>query len=458
MPRNRTFRRAVSARARSVPLKGALLATALSVGMGGIGGAMAVELSFWTNLTTAAQANVIKAQVDQCAAGIADLKVNFETVPFDTMYTRLITSMRNGQAPNIMNTLEGAVAFVQARGGLVPVTDVVKKIGENDFLPSYLNAVRKDGEVWGVPDWALHQEVWYRKDLFKAANIEIPVSWPQLIEAAEKLTVDKNKDGTPDTYGFAVPMGRSLVAPQTFFQFFYAAGGTIFDPKTGEYVFDKHKDEAIKSLDTMLTLYKKASPPASVEWSWSDYRNAYVQGTVAMANEWGAVVLIAAEQNPSMLDNMGVFPLPGPEAGKPPAAALNGGYYYLVGKSTPEKEAASKELLSCLYTPEKVANRANSRPIFALPATRSAFESQAYNDNPYVKRFKPELDVIFNKVMQNWYRYGQEAGLNPLTGQIEATSFIGDAIQNAALGRTTSQQAVEQMATQLKAQVAQIKK
>lgn len=458
MPNDRITQRPMAARAGATALRRALLATGLAVGLGSATSAMAVELSFWTNLTTAAQANVIKAQVDQCASTVPDLKVNFETVPFDTMYTRLITSMRNGQAPNIMNTLEGAVAFVQARGGLVPVTDVVKKIGESDFLPSYLNAVRKDGDVWGVPDWALHQEVWYRKDLFKAANLEIPDSWPKLIEAAEKLTVDKNKDGTPDTYGFAVPMGRSLVAPQTFFQFFYAAGGTIFDPKTGEYVFDKHKDAAVKSLDTMLTLYKKASPPASVEWSWSDYRNGFVQGTIAMANEWGAVVLIAAEQNPSMLDNMGVFPLPGPEAGKPPAAALNGGYYYLVGKSTPEKEAASKTLLSCLYTPEKVANRANSRPIFALPATRSAFESQTYNDNPYVKRFKPELDVIFNKVMQNWYRYGQEAGLNPLTGQIEATTFIGDAIQSAALGRITSQQAVDQMASQLKAQVAQLKK
>jgi multiple sugar transport system substrate-binding protein len=457
MPKTHSSRGKMAARAKTAAYKGALLATTLAVTLSSATSAMAVDLSFWTNLTTAAQANVIKAQVDQCATTIPDLKVNFETVPFDTMYTRLITSMRNGQAPNIMNTLEGAVAFVQARGGLVPVTDVVQKIGENDFLPSYLNAVRKDGQVWGVPDWALHQEVWYRKDLFKAANIEIPDSWPKLIEAATKLTVDKNKDGTPDTYGFAMPMGRSLVAPQTFFQFFYAAGGTIFDPKTGEYVFDKHKETAVKSLDTMLELYKKASPPASVEWSWSDYRNAYVQGNVAMVNEWGAVVLIAAEQNPSMLDNMGVFPLPGPEAGKPPAAALNGGYYYLVGKSTPEKEKASKDLLACLYTPEKVAARANSRPIFALPATRSAFESQTYNDNPYVKRFKPELDVIFNKVMQSWYRYGQEAGLNPLTGQIEATTFIGDAIQGAALGRMTTQQAVEQMATQLKAQVAQLK-
>lgn len=422
------------------------------------GAAKAEEISFWTNLTTKSQATVIQGQVNKCAAEQDGLTVNFETVPFGSMYTRLITSMRNGSAPNIMNTIEGAVAFVQAKGGLVPVTDVVESLGRDDFLGSYLSAVSKDGDVWGLPDWALHQAVWYRKDMFEEAGLEVPNSWPQLLEAAAELTVDKDGDGTPETYGFAVPMSRALVAPQTYFQFFYAAGGTIFDPKTGEYVFGENKDIAVKSLRYMLDLYKKASPPASIEWAWGDFRNGFVQGKVAMTNEWGAVVLIAAEQNPDMLDKMSVFPLPAPDAGDKPAASLNGGYYYLVGKSTPEKEAASKKLLTCMYTPDRVAERANSRPIFAVPGTKSAFNSDVYQDNEYVKRFKPELDTLFNEVMNSWYRYGQEAGLNPLTGQIEATTFFGDAIQSAALGKITPEQAIDKIDGQLQYQLEVISK
>jgi ABC-type glycerol-3-phosphate transport system substrate-binding protein len=413
------------------------------------GPANATQLRLWTNLTTAAQADVIKSQAETCAAQQKDVTIDFETVPFASMYTRLITSMRNGNGPDIMNTLEGAVAFIQAKGGLVPVTDLIDSLGTNDFLQSYLNAVKKDGQIWGVPDWALHQEVWYRKDLFEKAGIKPPASWPELLDAAKKLTVDTNGDGTPDVYGFAVPLGRSLVAPQTFFQFFYATGGTIFDPKTGAYVFDKYKPEAVKSLKFLLKLYKEASPPASLEWTWSDFRNNFVQGKLAMTNEWGAVVLIAAEQNPSMLKNMSVFPFPAPKAGEEPAASLSGGYYYLVTKSTPEREAASKALLKCMYTPERVAERANSRPIFAIPATKSAFNSKTYQDNKYVKMFHPELETIFNKVMKHWYRYGQEAGLNPLTGEIEATTFIGDDIQSAALGRMTPEQAIDKMDQEL---------
>src|SRR5262249_56535868 len=76
--------------------------------------ASAVELSFWTNLTTAAQANVIQKQIGECMPAQPGLTVKFETVPFGAMYTRLITALRKGDAPNIMNTIEGAVAFMQA--------------------------------------------------------------------------------------------------------------------------------------------------------------------------------------------------------------------------------------------------------------------------------------------------------------------------------------------------------
>jgi multiple sugar transport system substrate-binding protein len=427
------------------------IGAAMSFMVGMAGCAQALELSIWTNLTTAAQTTVIQKQTTECAAQQSGLTLKFETVPQSTMYTRLITAFRKNDLPNIMNTLEGAVAFVQAKDGLVPVTEIVEALGRGDFIASYLQAVSKNDQVWGLPDWALHQEVWYRKDLLEAAKLKVPQSWDELLQAAKALN-QTGADGKPTVYGFAVPMGRALVAPQTYFQIFYSAGGTIFDPKTGVYVFGDQKELATRALQFMIDLYKAGSPPASIEWSWAEYRTAFVKGQVAMTNEWGAVVQMAAEQNPAILDKIDVFPFPGPTAGQKPAAALNGGYYYLVGKSSPEKVAASKLLLACLYKPDRVAERANSRPIFAIPATKSAFNSAVYQSNAQVKQFKPLIDKIFTDVMPNWYRYGMEAGLHPLAGQIEATTFIGDAVQNAALGKITAAAAIEQIDQQLRFQ------
>src|SRR5262249_24568547 len=133
-----------------------------------------VKLTFCTNLTVKAQSAIISSQATQCAAAQPGVSVTFEAVPFDRMYPKMVTAFRAGNGPDVMNTIEGGVAAAQAGGYIVPVDDVIDAHGRDDFLASHLHAVSKDGKTWAVPDWALHQEVWYRKDLFAAKGIAIP--------------------------------------------------------------------------------------------------------------------------------------------------------------------------------------------------------------------------------------------------------------------------------------------
>ena len=84
---------------------------------------------------------------------------------------------------------------------------------------------------------------------------------------------------------------------------------------------------------------------------------------------------------------------------------------------------ASKKLLRFLWTPERLAKRANTRPIFAIPPVKAAFESAVYQGDPLVKRFNPEIRMLFNDVMPYEYRHGLEAGLSPLAGQMKFLHF-----------------------------------
>lgn len=404
-----------------------------------------ITLNLWTNLTVDAQADVIKSQAEQCAAKQSDVSVSFEAVPFDSMYPKMITAFRSGNGPDIMNTIEGGVAAAQAGGYIVPVDDVIDEHGRSDFVPSFLHAVGKDGRTWAVPDWALHQEVYYRKDLFAAKGIGIPKSWPELMAAAKALD-----DPAAGVRGFAVPMGAALVAPQTYFQFLYANGVHTFDPETGEYALDRDRASAVDATRFMLDLYRAASPPEARTWTWTDFRGAFVQGKVAMTLDFGAVVGLAAEQNPVMLDNMSVFQLPGPTAGVAPQGAIGGGYYYLVGKSNERREKAAKAVVTCMMEADLAAARVNTRPVFALPATISTADSTAFTSNPTVTRFAQEIKLIREKTLPRWYRYGMEAGLNPLVGQIEATTFVGDQLQSAAVGTISPEQAFDAINAEMK--------
>lgn len=406
-----------------------------------------IKLTMWTMHTTEAMIDTLNAQVKAFESQNPDIKIKIETLTYDVVYQRMMAGMNSDTMPNIFNGIEGHIAFMQSKDALADVSDIIDAKGGRDaFVEKYLDWVTKEDVVYAVPDWALYQGVWYRKDLFEENNIEIPKTWEELSAAAAKLTQDTDGDGKTDIYGMCIPMDRNMVAQQTYSQFLYSNGVNIFNTDTGAYEFGDKKEEAVQALDTMMQIYHESSPEGSVNWSWTDFRTALAKGEIAMTSEWGAVVAIAAEQNPEMLDNLSVFPFPGQDASTyNQNASFGGAYYMAIGKSTDEKIEASKKFVEFLFETDNVAERANSRPIYALPALKEAFESDTYKNNEMVRKFSKEVNDIFENIIPYEERSGFEAGLTNSAGQIESSNLMGDAIQNVVLNGWTTQEAVDYM-------------
>lgn len=406
-----------------------------------------IELTMWTMHTTEAMINTLNEQVAAFEKENPDIKINIETLTYDVVYQRMMAGMNTDTMPNIFNGIEGHIAFMQSQDALVDVSELIEeKGGRAAFIEKYLDWVSKNDMVYAIPDWALYQGVWYRKDLFEENNIEIPTTWEELREAAAKLTQDTDGDGQTDIYGMSIPMDRNMVAQQTYSQFLYSNGVNIFNPETGEYEFGEKKEQAIEALEAMIAIYNESSPQGSVNWSWTDFRTALAKGEIAMTNEWGAVVAIAQEQNPEMLENLSVFPFPGQDASTVNENASFGGAYYMaIGKSSDEKVEASKKFVNYLFETDNVAERANSRPVYALPALKEAFDSGTYQNNEMVKMFNEELEIIFDNIIPYAERSGFEAGLSNSAGQIESSNLMGDAIQNVVLNGWTASEAVDYM-------------
>lgn len=409
------------------------------------------KIVIWTNLTADAQAVVLRKQFAEVAE---EMGVDFEmvTISFGDMYTKLATAVEAGNVPDIMHTNFSGAAYLYSQDMLAPMDDVIDDLGRDDFIASYLHVLNADGKTWGLPDWALHTSVWYRKDLFKKYGIDIPTNWDEFKAAAEKLMIDNDGDGKTDIYGFPVPLNATHVAAQTFYEFLYSAGVTTVDPKTGEYTFGSQKEKAREVLDYMMELYHDVSPKSSIEWSWSEYRNALVEGTVAMTLDMGAVILMSQTNNPEMLENLGCFDLPGPDGNK--AASFGSGYAF-VGSNSGDAEqiALKKEFLTRLYTKERAAERALSRPMFAFPSLYSAVDT--YRQDPKVALFGEQIDTITDAFENNnWYWYGMENGLSQLSAQIESTTFFGETLQSVALGMENSEDAIEYIDQMLQEQIS----
>ncbi len=431
-----------------------LLTLGMVLGLGTPLASAATEISLWTMRTVETQMANLREDIAEFEKQNPGVKVTLEAVPYNVVYPKLAAAIQAGNPPNVFNNIEAMVAFLHAKGVLEPLDDVINAVGRAQFTKKYLDWVSAGGKTWGVPDWALHQAVYYRKDLFAQKKLATPKSWSELLEVAKAL--NSPKDGI---HGMGVPLGREYVGQQTYGAILYSAGAYVYDPATGKYVFDKNKEKAVRALKFLVELYKAASPPASIDWSWAEYRTAFVKEKVAMTLEWGAVVGQAASENPALLDKMSIFPFPGPDASDyPPKGNFGGAYFFTVSKADAAKVEASKKLLRFLWTPERLAKRANTRPVFAVPPVKAAFESAIYQNNPMVKRFNRELRMLFNDVMPYEQRHGLEAGLSPLAGQIESSFVFGDAVQNVILRNWTPERAVDWIDGQLQVMRAYFEK
>lgn len=408
-------------------------------------------LVIWTNLTAEAQAKVLDKQFAEVSK---EMGINYEivTISFNDMLTKMVTAKESGETPDIIHTGEGGIAYMYANNLSCEVSDVIDTIGRDDFVPSSLAPIVVGDEIWGVPDWTMHTSVWYRKDLFEEKGLKVPTTWEEFTQCAKELSIDQNGDGNIDVYGFPVPLHPTMVGGQTLFEFLYSAGVYVYDPDTGEYVFGDNKEKITEIVEYLVELYKEVSPPSAVEWSWGEYRNALVEGTVAMTLDMGAVIGLAQSNNPDMVEKIGCFDLPGPDGVK--EASFGGAYYFIAGDSgNAEKNALIKDFIVRLYTSERAAERALSRPMFAFPSIYSAFE--IYKKDESVALFQNEVATITDSLSNTkWYRHGMEAGLDQLVSQIEGTTFIGEALQAAAMDMVTAAEAVEMIDMGLQEQIS----
>jgi multiple sugar transport system substrate-binding protein len=182
------------------------LATVLLAGCGndgdsgssGSGGDKNVTLTWFMWSGSDVEKNAWLHIGDMVTQKYPNIKIKFETAPFNDFWTKLTTQAASGNTACVIG-LQGQRA-PQFGNLLEPLDDYMSKAGikASDYVPSITEGLRFDGKQVALPYDVGPFVVFYNKDAFKAAGLKEPaIGWTtdDFMNAARTLT-------KPPKYGF----------------------------------------------------------------------------------------------------------------------------------------------------------------------------------------------------------------------------------------------------------------
>jgi len=153
-----------------------------------------IELEFFSGYT-GADGDVVKEIIDDFQKENPNIKVNITTLQFTPLFSKFMTMVAGGNPPDILHIHPQEISKF-ANQGLFDDSMLTKmSLKKEDFVSSAWNDsfAAYDRKQYGIPIDMGCLALYYNKTLFKEAGIENPpATGDELIQVAQKLTVDKN--------------------------------------------------------------------------------------------------------------------------------------------------------------------------------------------------------------------------------------------------------------------------
>jgi multiple sugar transport system substrate-binding protein len=343
------------------------------------------------------------------------------------------------QTPDIgMIAYGGAIYRYASMGILEPITDVVKEVGVEDYWPGSMREVTYKGEIYGLPDQANSDMLFYRKDLLAEKGVTPPQTWDELLKSAKQLTGGGH-------YGIAYGLG-STDGNKIIWDFMRTNNASVFD-KNLKVVFDTAETrEALQMLKDLAPY----TPPGTINMSTTDGRVNALRGTVPMVITSTSFPYEILTKAPTQLAQFGAVPLP--------KKSQRGCYYFsgalFLFKDSPHKKEV-KDFFRFLHRRDIYSQYLATMPNGFQPQRRSTFKDPVYLNDARVKQVAQFLDAGAES-LQACSTPGNDQVMNPYGSEIESRLILKKVVdlvlvdgKSPAEAAATGQKWIEQLVEEI---------
>jgi len=382
----------------------------------------------------------IEVLIDEYKKINPGVEIVLDKVPWGGSLAKITAMKAAGSAPDIIYVIPGQVWTLKREGWLMPVDDVIEKLGGDKYflpLPGY---VRIDNHYWAVPSGSMVIHLEYRKDLFDKKGLKEPRTWDDLLTAAKALTEDLDGDGKIDRYGISLPLKREYSAGVFFFCFLWSNGGHVLDKK-GNVVFNS--PETVQTLKFLKELYQYA-PPGVTDYSWLQLIETYSQDKVAMTMYSGMAPFAKAVRiNETVASGTAIAAVPTRLVTQEPKARwVNVEWAMLKDCRNPE---LAKDFLMFFHEPKRLTQwYLQTDQTYQVPGEKPVIDSEEYWAGEEIVKYKHIIEKYIELSKTAIDPVMEHPGiLQPNTTIINQRLLITDCIQEVVLGKPAEKAAAK---------------
>lgn len=225
------------------------------------------------------------------------IKVEFLQYPHSTLHDKLVVDLSAGTsqydvvdfddmwAEEVRPWVEPLDKYLSDRELVDPDYDIYDAVPGSWVEFRYPHSPK--GTPFALVDMNVTMLPAYNWKILKDAGLDPAAAvdtWENYYQAAKKVTKDTDGDGKIDFFGS--PVAGQLHCPLVFW------GYSIYGAWGGRLLFDQdwyptwYSPNGWLSLEHFLKLAKETSPPASINWSWSELVQSLKQGKSAFMYTW----------------------------------------------------------------------------------------------------------------------------------------------------------------------------
>ncbi|MCF7824120.1 MAG: sugar ABC transporter substrate-binding protein [Candidatus Marinimicrobia bacterium] len=308
-----------------------------------------------------------------------DQPVEFMQGSWNAVHDYLITGFETGDIPDIFHYESATIVDFALRDYLADLSPYISQEMKEDILEvDWASVTRSNGEIVGIPFLAATSIILYNTRLFSEAGIEAPSfnnpwTWNDLMEAAKKLTMDRDHDGSPDQWGMAMGLRNSanLIMNNSI-----AFGGSFFyydDEGNLETRVSEPERELLGKIYALLYEDKTMSP-SSIGKSGPEMIPGF------LADNYAMVVGIGAWARQQVVENAGTgFQWAAMPMVKAKTQALGVNTQTMSIPKMCKRQDQAMEFVQFLLSPENMTRLAASD--WMMPTSRTSLAAPQFQES-----------------------------------------------------------------------------